>query len=73
VVGVYDPLSFVSVDSIVTGGGTVCMTMDEEENVLYMVNAGKKTLVMSNLLSKKVVSEIDVGEEPYWVVVMGEK
>ena len=71
--GVYDPLSFVPVDIIRTGGTIGYMTIDGEENNLYLVNEGKKSLMVNNLVRKKMVYEIDVGESPYWVVVMGER
>jgi YVTN family beta-propeller protein len=73
VVEVYDPLSFVSVDTVKTGGTIACMTIDSEENNLYLVNEDKKTLLVSSLVSKRVVYEMDVTEHPYWVAVMGEK
>jgi DNA-binding beta-propeller fold protein YncE len=73
VVEVYDPLSFVPVDIIRTGGTIAYMTIDGEENNLYLVNEDKKSLLVSSLVSKRPVYEIDVGEEPYWVVVMGER
>jgi hypothetical protein len=44
-----------------------------EENNLYLVNPELKRLMASNLVSKRTVYEIDVGEEPYWVTVMGER
>ena len=71
---VYDPLSFSVVDTIQTGVGDVTtMTIDGEENNLYLVNAGTKTVMVSNLISRKTLFEIDVGEEPYGITVMGEK
>ncbi|OGP64820.1 MAG: hypothetical protein A2169_04970 [Deltaproteobacteria bacterium RBG_13_47_9] len=72
-VEVYDPLSFVSVDSIRTEGGITYMTIDGEENNLYMVNPETKSVVVSSLVRKRIVNEIDVGEGPYWVTVMGER
>jgi YVTN family beta-propeller protein len=71
---VYDPLSFSVVDTIQTGVGDIAtLTIDGEENNLYLVNAGTKTVMVSNLISRKTLFEIDVGEEPYGVTVMGEK
>jgi YVTN family beta-propeller protein len=70
---VYDPLSFVPVDMIRTGGTIAYMTIDGEENNLYLVNEDKKSLMVSSLVSKRVVYEVDVGDAPYWVVVMGER
>jgi len=72
VVGLYDPLSFAAVGFVNTGTGIVAMTTDADENNLYMVSAEKNSLLISSRLSKRIVGEIDVGEGPYWVVVMGE-
>jgi len=73
IVGVYSPLSFVSVDFVQTGGTIDCMAIDGEENNLYLVNSDMKSLMVSNLVRKKIVSEMDVGEGPYWVTMMGER
>lgn len=73
VVKVYDPFSFVPVDSINTGAGIIYMTIDGDENNLYMVNPEMKTLMRTNLVGKKTVAVIDVGESPYWVTLMGER
>jgi YVTN family beta-propeller protein len=73
VVEVYDPLAFVSVDVIRTGGTIPYMAIDGEENNLYLVNPELRRLMVSNLVSRRIVYEIDVGEEPYWVALMGER
>lgn len=73
VVEIYDPLAFVSVDVIRTGGTIAYMAIDGEENNLYLVNPELKRLMVSNLVSKRIIYEIDVGEEPYWVALMGER
>ena len=73
IVEVYDPFSFVAVDSINTGGGITYMTIDGDENNLYMVCPEKKSVMVSSLVRKKVTSEMDVGENPYWVTMMGER
>ena len=72
-VEVYDPFSFVVVDSINTGAGITYMTIDGDENNLYMVNPEMKSVMVSRLVRKKVFSEMDVGESPYWVTMMGER
>lgn len=69
----YEPISFVPVDLIRTGGTIAYMAIDSQENNLYLVNAETKSLMVSNLVSKRMVYEIDVSEGPYWVSVMGEK
>jgi hypothetical protein len=37
------------------------------------VNPEMKSLMVSRLVRKGVFSEMDVGESPYWVTVMGER
>jgi hypothetical protein len=61
------------VDFISTGGGIGYMTIDGEGNNLAMVSSGLKNLIGANLISKKAVFVIDVGESPYWVTMMGER
>jgi len=73
VVEAYDPVSFVPVDFINTGGGISYMTIDGEGNNLTMVSPALKTLIAANLISKKAVFIVDVGESPYWVTMMGER
>ena len=73
VVEVYDPFSFVVVDSINTGAGITYMTIVGDENNLYMVNPEMKSVMVSRLVRKRVFSEMEVGESPYWVTMMGER
>lgn len=72
IVDVFDPFSLMPGDFISTGGGVDYMTIDRESNNLYMVVSQKRALVIFNLISKKVIFEIDVGSDPYWVTMMGE-
>jgi len=72
-VEVYNPQSFVSIDFIKAGGTVDCMSIDGEENNLYLVNLDMKSLLVSNLVRKKILFEMDVGEGPYWVTIMGER
>ncbi len=73
IVEVYDPFLFVVVDSIDTGAGIAYMAIDGDENNLYMVNPEMKSVMVSRLVRKKVISEMDVGEGPFWVTLMGER
>lgn len=72
-VGVYNPLSFVAVDLIRTAGAVNYMAIDGEENNLYMVSWEMNRVMVCNLVRKKILFEIDVGETPYWVTMMGER
>jgi YVTN family beta-propeller protein len=69
---VYDPLSFTPIDSVQTSGRVVYMTIDAETNELYLLNSNRNSLTGVNLISKKPLSRIDVGEAPYWAILMGE-
>jgi YVTN family beta-propeller protein len=73
VVEVYDPFVFPVVDSINTGAGITYMTIDGDDNNLFMVNPEMKSLMVSRLVRKRVFSEMDVGESPYWITMMGER
>lgn len=53
--------------------GVGYMTIDGEENNLYIVNSETNTVKIFNLISKKMVAEFDVAESPYWVTMMGER
>ena len=73
IIEVYSTFSLLPVDSILTVGGAAYMTIDGEENNLHVVIPEKKSLMSVSLVSKRIISAIDVGEGPYWVALMGEK
>ncbi len=72
-VGVYEPNSFVPIDYIRTEGGIAYLTIDGDENNLVMVGAQPPRLTTANLVSRKSVSALDTGDDPYWVTIMGER
>ena len=72
-VDIYNPSTYFPIDYIRPGGGIDYMTIDGEERKFYMVSPERNSLIASDLVSKRVVSEMDVGEGPYWVTVMGER
>ncbi len=69
----YDPNALLPIDAMRTPGTVAYLAIDAEDNSLYMVSPDTRSLVIGSLADRKVASEIDVGEGPYWVVVMGEK
>jgi len=69
----YDPNALVPLNAMKSRDGASYMTIDIEDSSLYIVSADARSLVVASLASRKVVAEIDVGEPPYWVSVMGEK
>ncbi len=72
-VAIYDPFSLRPVDYILSEGAAGYTTIDGEENNLYLVIPEKRKLAVFNLVNRRIVSEIDTGEDPYWVTVMGER
>jgi YVTN family beta-propeller protein len=72
-VGLYDPFAFSPVGFVDAGGVIAQMTADGDENNLFMVNPDRKTVLAANLTSRRIVGEIDVGDDPYWVTMMGER
>jgi len=73
VVGFYDPLAFAPVGFVTTGTSIAYMAIDPEENNLFLVSPDRRSVPVANLTSRRIVGEIDVGDDPYWVTMMGEK
>ena len=73
VVSVYAPGLDMPVDAMPAGGGVTCMAIDGEENNLYFVVPGNNALRSVNMIGNRMVMELDVGADAYWVVVMGER
>jgi YVTN family beta-propeller protein len=70
---IIDPFSLMFIDTIEVRGKAAFMTIDREENTLFVALPDKRVLQKVNLTSKKTVAEIEVGEGAYSVVVMGER
>jgi YVTN family beta-propeller protein len=72
-VTVYNAVTFTPTYFIRAGGPVAYMTIDGEENRLYLAIPRRKVVSVIDLISRQVVGEIDVGEDPYWVTMMGER
>jgi YVTN family beta-propeller protein len=72
-VAVYDPFTFSPVSSIRTQGVVAFMAIDNEEDNLYLVIPERRVVAIVNLISRKLVGEIDVAEDPYWVAMTRER
>lgn len=72
-VEIYDPFSLMPGDSVRAGGGVEHMAIDSEENTLVMAVPQKKSVVIVNLVSKAVIAELDAGDNPTRVTIMGER
>jgi len=72
-ISIYDPFSFLPVDAYRTGGDVSCLAIDGEGNNLLVVLPGTNGVRTVRLVGKDTASETDVGEDPYWVTLMGER
>jgi len=61
------------IDTIGIEGTAEFMTIGDEENTLFVVLPDRRLLQKINLVSKKIMAEIEVGEGAYGVVLMGER
>jgi YVTN family beta-propeller protein len=67
-----DPSSLMFIDTIQVKGNAIFMTIDRQENTLFVVLPERKLVQKINLTSKEILAEIEVGEGAYAVAVVGE-
>jgi len=72
-VEIYDPFSFIPSGRLATDGGVSHMAIDGEENNLYLIHTENRIMQIINLVSRNVVGEIDLDDNPYWVTLVGER
>jgi len=72
-VAVYDPFTLQAIDYIAVREVPAYMTIDGQENKLWIAGLTTGRLVGVDLASRKVVAEIDVSAEPFWLTMMGER
>lgn len=69
----YDPNALLPLYSMRTPDGVFYLRIDVVDNRLYVVSRRTSSVAVAQLMNRKVTSEIDVGDNPYSVAVMGEK
>lgn len=72
-IAVIDPSSSMFVDTFQVGGRVVYLAIDNDERMVFAALANRKILQKINLVSKKVVAQIDVGKGAYAIGVVGER
>lgn len=72
-VALYDPMAFAPVGYVDTGASVSYMAVDGNENTLFMVRTDRDSVLVSDVISRRIVGEMDVGGGPYWVTMMGER
>jgi len=70
---IVDPLSSMFIDTIKVSGIAAFMTIDRQENTLFVTLPDKRKVQKINLTSKRSMAEIEVGEGAYAVAVVGER
>ncbi len=70
---VYNPFTLMPQDYIKEGGGPDYMTIDGDENNLCVADPVENALFFINLSSRKMISGIDVGIDPVWISMAGER
>jgi len=70
---IYEPTTFIRIETVKTDGSVVYMSIDGEQNNLFAVNGDKKSVQVINLVSREIIAEFDVGDEPFWISLMGER
>lgn len=69
----YDPNALLPLYTMRTRAGASYLAIVPDDNAIYMVSPDTRSLLVGRLADRKVVSEIDVGDLPCWVAIMGEK
>jgi YVTN family beta-propeller protein len=69
----YDPNALLPLYLMRIRAGASYLAIVPDDSTLYMLSPDTRSLLVGSLADRKVVSEIDVGDGPYWVAIMGEK
>jgi hypothetical protein len=72
-ISVYDPFSFLPIDSIRVKAEVAFMTIDIEGNSLFLALPELNEIRNVRLVGSGTLIRIDVGHEPFWVSLMGER
>jgi YVTN family beta-propeller protein len=72
-IAVLDPLSLQQVDAIEAPGAVSIMTIDDAENTLLALQPERRTVLVVDLTSRRVLAEIPAGASPYALAFFGER
>jgi YVTN family beta-propeller protein len=72
-VQVFDPMLPLPIDSIELPGGVSYMTIADQENALLLLFPDLRSLGFVDLTRRKLLSLVDVGASPYFIVTVGER
>jgi YVTN family beta-propeller protein len=72
-VDMYEPFSLFATEFCSADGGVSYLTVDDQENSLFLLSPALKTVTNVNINTRNIVYTIDVGESSYQVTIMGER
>mgnify|MGYP001016942628 CR=1 FL=1 len=72
-IAVVDPRSLTAIDFFTLPGPVRRLSIDREENALFALMPQNGSLAKINLVSKRVLSQLDVGSGSRDLAVMGER
>jgi YVTN family beta-propeller protein len=70
---VFDPLAALPVESIAVPGPVSYLALDRIENTLVAILPTRSQLAFVDVTRKRFVGALDVGDEPFQVVLVGER
>jgi YVTN family beta-propeller protein len=70
---IYDPMSLLPVDSIPIDGRVSYLAIDDEGNNLFAVLSDRDEVQILGIVSRRAMTRIDLQDEPYDVVLSGER
>lgn len=70
---IYDPIALLPIDSIPIGGRVSYLVIDGQRNNLYAVMPGIGEVRILRIVGRKTIARVEVGDEPYDVVLSGER
>jgi len=73
IVEIYSPFSLIPADFLKGAGGPWYMLFDGEMNSILLVLPDQKALQSINLISKRPNFAVDLGDQPFWATIMGER
>lgn len=72
-VDVFDPLSRIVIDTLRVPGPATLLAIDDLENALFALVPSRGAIAVVDLVSKRLLSEIELGANPYKFVLSGER
>jgi DNA-binding beta-propeller fold protein YncE len=72
-VQVFDPASLIPIARIELPGRAEYLAIDDVENTLVALIAGRREVAFANLSSRRVLGVVDVGSDPVFVAFVGER